>query len=83
VHPADIQDRDGGTMLMDTLFGLDPYFLKTCGDGGYQGPGLGNISIEKRALACGVLAIPGADAISMLSQSAHRRWRDTSECGPA
>src|SRR3981189_3123533 len=28
VHPADIQDRDGGVLVMATLFGMFP-FLKT------------------------------------------------------
>jgi hypothetical protein len=38
VHAADIQDRDGGMMLMATLFGLYPFLLKLYADGGYQGP---------------------------------------------
>ena len=38
VHAADIQDRDGGVLLMATLFGLYP-FLKLYADGGYQGAG--------------------------------------------
>ena len=38
VHAADIQDRDGGAMLMGTLFGLYPFLLKLYADGGYQGP---------------------------------------------
>jgi transposase len=38
VHSADIQDRDGGQMLMATLFGLYPFLLKLYADGGYQGP---------------------------------------------
>jgi len=38
VHSADIQDRDGGEMLMATLFGLYPFLLKLYADGGYQGP---------------------------------------------
>ena len=38
VHAADIQDRDGGAMLMATLFGLYPFLLKLFADGGYQGP---------------------------------------------
>ena len=38
VHGADIQDRDGGEMLMATLFGLYPFLLKLYADGGYQGP---------------------------------------------
>jgi len=39
VHAADIQDRDGGVMVMATLFGLHPFLLKLYADGGYQGPG--------------------------------------------
>ena len=39
VHAADIQDRDGGAMLMATLFGLYPFLLKLYADGGYQGAG--------------------------------------------
>src|SRR6202011_2663743 len=38
VHAADIQDRDGGVMLMATLFGMYPFLLKLYADGGYQGP---------------------------------------------
>jgi Transposase DDE domain len=38
VTTADIQDRDGGAMLLATLFGLFPFLLKLYADGGYQGP---------------------------------------------
>ncbi|MGO9682835.1 MAG: IS5 family transposase [Beijerinckiaceae bacterium] len=38
VHAADIQDRDGGALLMATLFGLYPFLLKLYADGGYRGP---------------------------------------------
>jgi transposase len=38
VHPADIQDRDGGALLLSTLFGLFPFLKKLFADGGYQGP---------------------------------------------
>ena len=38
VHSASIQDRDGGAMVMATLFGLYPFLLKLYADGGYQGP---------------------------------------------
>lgn len=38
VHPADIQDRDGGLLLLSTLFGLFPFLKKLFADGGYQGP---------------------------------------------
>jgi transposase len=38
VHAADIQDRDGGVLLIATLFGLYPFLLKLYADAGYQGP---------------------------------------------
>jgi transposase len=38
VHAADIQDRDGGTFVMATMFGMYPFLLKLYADGGYQGP---------------------------------------------
>jgi transposase len=37
VHGADIQDRDGGILVMSTLFGLYPFLVKLFADGGYQG----------------------------------------------
>ena len=50
VHAADIQDRDGGVLVMATLFGLYPVLLKLYADGGYQGAGFQNAlqSILKR-----------------------------------
>ena len=38
IHAADIQDRDGGLLLMGSLFGSFPFLLKLYADGGYQGP---------------------------------------------
>jgi transposase len=38
VHPADIQDRDGGLLLLASLFGMYPFLTKLFADGGYQGP---------------------------------------------
>ena len=38
VHPADIQDRDGGVLVMAGLFGLFPFLKKLFADAGYQGP---------------------------------------------
>jgi len=37
VHGADVQDRDGGALVIATLFGLYPFLLKLYADGGYQG----------------------------------------------
>lgn len=44
VHRADIQDRDGGILLMATLFGLYPFLLKLYADGGYQRPASGRVA---------------------------------------
>ena len=59
VHSADIQDRDGGVLVMATLFGMYPFLLKLYADGGYQGPqfqgallgviGQVNVEIVKRS----------------------------------
>jgi len=38
VHPADIQDRDGGIMLLATMFGAQPFLTKLFADAAYQGP---------------------------------------------
>ena len=38
VHSANIQDRDGGVLLMATLFSLHPFLRKLYANGGYQGP---------------------------------------------
>lgn len=38
MHAADLQDRDGGVLLVATLFGLFPFLRKLYADGGYQGP---------------------------------------------
>ena len=37
VHTASIQDRDGGVLVMATLFGMFPFLRKLYADGGYQG----------------------------------------------
>jgi transposase len=38
VHAADIQDRDGGILVLASMFGLYPFLQKLFADGGYQGP---------------------------------------------
>ena len=38
VHPADIQDRDGGVLVMSTLFGMFPFLKTLFADSGYQRP---------------------------------------------
>jgi transposase len=38
VTAADVQDRDGGVLLMSTLFGQFPLLQKLFADGAYTGP---------------------------------------------
>ena len=38
VHSAAVQDRDGGVLLLATLFGRFPYLEKLFADSAYQGP---------------------------------------------
>ena len=38
VHAADVQDRDGGALLMATLFGAFPFLTRLFVDGAYRGP---------------------------------------------
>ncbi len=38
MQAADIQDRDGGELVMATMFGMFPFLLKLYAEGGYQGP---------------------------------------------
>ena len=38
VHSANIQDRDGGILLLATLFGMYPFLKKLFADAAYQGP---------------------------------------------
>ena len=54
VHAADVQDRDGGALLMASLFGAFPFLLKLYADDGYQGrefqaavkKALGRVNVE-------------------------------------
>jgi transposase len=38
VHSANVQDRDGGILVMATLFGQFPFLKKLFADSAYQGP---------------------------------------------
>jgi hypothetical protein len=38
VHPADIQDRDGGMRVVSTLFGMYPFLKKLVVDGSARSP---------------------------------------------
>lgn len=68
VHAADIQDRDGGVLLMGSLFGMFPFLLKLYADSGYRGPkfqqgltevcGQINLEIVKRSDAGKFVVLP-------------------------
>jgi transposase len=38
VPPADVQERDGGILVLASLFGPYPFLKTLFADGGYQGP---------------------------------------------
>lgn len=38
VHAANIQDRDGGVLVLGSMFRRYPFLEKLFADGGYQGP---------------------------------------------
>lgn len=68
VHASDLQDRDGGVLLIGALVGLYPFLLKLCADAGYQGAkfqdglrdvrGSVNVEIVRRCDMHKFLAIP-------------------------
>lgn len=68
VHAADIQDRDGGVLLMASLFGLYPFLLKLYADSGYQDAKFSdalanicaqvNVEIVKRSEAAKFVVLP-------------------------
>src|SRR4030095_1336988 len=51
VHPADIQDRDGGILLLGTLFGMYPFLQTLFAEAGSQGRQFHN-SLKKSCLTC-------------------------------
>ena len=38
VHAAGLQDRDGGVLVLATVFGTSPFLLQLCAGAGYQRP---------------------------------------------
>ena len=68
VLAGDIQDRDGGVLLMATLFGLYPFLITLYADHGYAGPRFQaalrrviqqvNLEIVRRSDAKGFVVLP-------------------------
>ena len=72
VHPADIQDRDGGALVLSTLFGLYPFLRKLFADGGYQGPKFR--AAQKKALPCVATEIVKRSDQAAGFEVVPRRW---------
>ena len=64
VHAADVQDHDGGTLLVASLFGAFPFLLKRYADGGYQGP-------EFQAAVKKILGRVTVEIVSILALTSH------------
>lgn len=59
VTAADVQDRDGGIVLLSTLFGQFPFLRKLFGDGAYAGPVFQHgVSGAMRSLAIEIVKRP-------------------------
>ena len=68
VHTAGMQDRDGGVLLMSSLFGMFPSLLRLYADSGYQGTKFQqgvkrvcrqiNVKIVKRSNATKFVVLP-------------------------
>ena len=61
IHAADIQDRDGGALVMSTMFGMYPFLRKIFADGGYQGP-LFRAAVKKIMARLNVEIVKRSDA---------------------
>ena len=56
MHPADVQDRDGGLLVLQEARRLFPFIERVFADGGYQGPAT---AAAVRALGCWELEVVG------------------------
>ena len=72
VHPADIQDRDGGILVLATLFGRYPFPQKLFADGGCQGPKF-RLALREVLPQLGVEIVKRSDA-AQGSEVLPRRW---------
>jgi len=79
VRPADIQDRDGGILVIATLFDMYPFLKKLFADGGYKGPqfkiGLARVRKGLKAMSSSVPIKPRAlksyQNVGLLNAASH------------
>jgi hypothetical protein len=87
VHAADIQDRDGGVLVMASLFGMYPFLLKLYADGGYQGPQFQDallrvvrqVDVDRQAFGCGERLYRSTEALACRTH--HRLAQSMPEAG--
>ncbi len=72
VHRADIQDRDGGILVLASMFGLYPFLEKLFADGGYQGPQFRN-ALAKELPRLSVEIVKRSDSVKGF-KVLPRRW---------
>ena len=71
IHPADVQDRDGGLLVLHEARRLFPFIERVFADGGYQGPAT---AAAVRALGCWELeVVKRADGVAGL-KPLPKRW---------
>lgn len=87
IHAADVQDREGGALLMAALFGAFPFLPRLFADGGCQGPQfkgairrtLAAVTVEivKRSDAKTFVVLPSAGSLSapLPGSAAAEGWR--------
>ena len=81
MHPADVQDRNGGILVMATLFGMYPFLQKLFADAGYQGPEFStalakvrpHLTVETNARLLGSIDVGGSPRIGRTAIA--KRWR--------
>jgi transposase len=67
-----MQDRDGGVLVLRTLFGKFPFLQKLFADGGYQGPQF--CEAQKKALPCLATEIVKRSDAAKGFEKLPRRW---------
>lgn len=68
-----MQDRDGGVLLMASLFSLSPFLLKLYADGGYAGPAF-QTGLRRACRQVEVEIVKRSDASARTFTILPKRW---------